>query len=292
MNAPNGVLLSHRLRGFDRNDATLAGLKNALARNVAHIEFDVRLTADGKFLVLHDPFATACDGGRLAIGHHTCDEIRRQAAQPDLALLDDMLATVCGSTNDPGVIVYIDIKDAGGEETLLQLVNRLDLSHRVVYVSWIARSLFEIHRLDPAARLCFSHWTFFRFPFLFRLSSVAAIAACRIAKVMPVSNLSTFLLFPEPDSDPNGEMPETLWRGYNHAHLLRRGVSGAMARALRDSGGMICIPTQCASRRLVETMHAQGIEVAVFAATTPDETAAIRTNIGPDIVFCDDAEQF
>jgi glycerophosphoryl diester phosphodiesterase len=46
--------LSHRLRGFDKNEQTLKSIKKATACDIPYLEIDIRISKDGIFYVYHD----------------------------------------------------------------------------------------------------------------------------------------------------------------------------------------------------------------------------------------------
>ena len=72
-------LIGHRGAAGHAPENTLAGLRRAAALGVAWVEVDIRLTADGRLVLLHDPRLDRTTDGRGPV-------IRRRAA--DLAGLD------------------------------------------------------------------------------------------------------------------------------------------------------------------------------------------------------------
>jgi len=53
--------------------------------------------------------------------------------------------------------IFVDIKDFGGEKTILKELKDRNLLPHTVIVSWLPEVLFEINRLEPTLPLCFSH---------------------------------------------------------------------------------------------------------------------------------------
>jgi glycerophosphoryl diester phosphodiesterase len=293
-------LLTHRLRGFDKNESTVAGLRQALDRGARHIEFDIRTTRDGKQIVNHDPFVKSTSGGLLSIDRLTLDEIRLQTKGSGIASLEEMLSEVRDSNTGRAARIYIDIKDFGQERAVVEMVESLGLMERVTFVSWIARSVFEVHRLRPHASLCFSHWTFFRYPLLYRPVKwlwqyglrwlVGSMAIWRRSETC--RRLASLSLLFDADCEPQCETPDQAGIGRNVGHLLPGVVQGRMAQILGQTGGMVCIPLWCADRELVNRLHAVNVKVAVYSVTSKRQTETIVTRADPDIIFCDDASQF
>lgn len=289
-------LLSHRLRGFDRHESTVAGLKAALAREVRHVEFDVRLTKDGRFLTFHDPFVLDDHGGYHNIGELTIEEIRTRCHIDHAPFLDEMLECFRKNAKDTATI-HVDIKAGGVERCLVDLIRRYDLVDRAVIVSWIPSVLEKVAAIEPGFRLCYSHITFARFTPLYSiaawvLSQKTVNAAGRFTRSFaPYTGrlIESLRIYWDSDGIP-WDAHENDLTGFNHGHLVPYLVGGKMLQLLERTRGMVCIPTVCATKGLVEDYHRRGISVAVFPVRTREELRVAVGRVHPDVLYVDNAD--
>ncbi|HKW54244.1 MAG TPA: glycerophosphodiester phosphodiesterase family protein, partial [Stellaceae bacterium] len=82
-------IIGHRGAALTAPENTLAGFCMAAALNVEWVEFDVRLTSDGRCILLHDDTLDRTTNGRGPVSRLTFDEVRRLDAgswfSPDFA---------------------------------------------------------------------------------------------------------------------------------------------------------------------------------------------------------------
>ncbi|OWK38578.1 glycerophosphodiester phosphodiesterase family protein [Fimbriiglobus ruber] len=133
---------------------TLASIEKAAAWAADYIEIDIRPTADGKYMLLHDSTLDRTTGGRGPIRKATFDEVEKLSAgawfgRPFASLrvptLSDGL-TAMGKQSH----VYLDAKDITPAD-LLDAMRKHDLVERsVVYQS--ARYLERLKALEPKVR--------------------------------------------------------------------------------------------------------------------------------------------
>ncbi len=71
------VVIGHRGAAAHAPENTLASIRSAAALGVSWVEFDVKLTADGRCIVFHDDALDRTTDGRGAVSAATHDEINR-----------------------------------------------------------------------------------------------------------------------------------------------------------------------------------------------------------------------
>ncbi len=185
-------IISHRCRGFGERENSLAAFKRALASDVDGIEIDYRITKDRKLVVHHD----ASYRDALGWKHVIKDEPLLTALDNDRMSLDTALALF--AKHGRGKFLDVDIKAHGEERQLVLLVKKHGLERQIVVVSWIGKSLEDVHRLAPEVRLSLSFapkvWTShhngeprgpaIRLPFLIRTERVplATVNLCPLTK--------------------------------------------------------------------------------------------------------------
>ncbi len=140
-------------RGGPRHgpENTLAAFRHAVALGVHQIEFDVRRTADGEIVVIHDASVDRTTNGRGKVGEQRFEELRRLEAGPGepIPTLRETLAVL---PND----VWINIQIKRGEPIAAEVARRVVEADRVHQVflacgNEAGRTAREVH---PALRIC------------------------------------------------------------------------------------------------------------------------------------------
>jgi glycerophosphoryl diester phosphodiesterase len=126
------ILLGHRGAPHVAPENTPASFRRALEMGAAGFEFDVRRSADGRLVVIHD-----ARHGRLRVARAT-------AAQLDLPLLEDVLKEFSTAWLD------IELKIKGIEGPVLALVHRHLRPDRYVVTSFRGKVVREVKRLSPS----------------------------------------------------------------------------------------------------------------------------------------------
>ncbi len=110
------TFLSHRGESDDAPENTIAAFKLAMARDSDGIELDVRLTADGQPVCVHDETLKRVAGVDLTVASSTLSELRQHHPVPLLSEALDCLA--------PGKHMQIELK--GKPNLIMPLKNVLD----------------------------------------------------------------------------------------------------------------------------------------------------------------------
>lgn len=119
------LVSAHRGGAADEPTAqnTMAAFEAAIAAGCDYVEFDVRLTADGRPVVFHDDELPG-DTGFRSIARHRSDEL----ADAGLVDLDRVVALIRGRVN-----AHVDLKVPGDEIALVaRLVGELGAEHVVI----------------------------------------------------------------------------------------------------------------------------------------------------------------
>ena len=141
--SPHPLLLGHRgaraLKSIPEN--TLASFDQALADGCDGFEFDVRLSADGKPVVCHDPQV-----GGVEIARASAEQL---AVLPQLP---DVLARY-----QERAFLDIELKVTGLEHALLQSLRSHPPQRGYVVSSFLPEVLIDLHKVDdhlPLGLLC------------------------------------------------------------------------------------------------------------------------------------------
>jgi len=101
---------------------TLAAYEAAIDAGCDFVEFDVRLTADGRAVLFHDDDLEGEDG-RRSISRHSFDEI-----SGDLVELDAVLELIAGRIG-----AHVDLKVRGAEvELVSRIIDRLGIGNVII----------------------------------------------------------------------------------------------------------------------------------------------------------------
>jgi len=124
-----GALDGVRLEGLEN---TLESFRAAQELGVAHLETDVRLTADGEIICFHDPILDRITDRTGAVERLSWEEIRQAKVRGrvPVARLADVVDLL------PQARFNIDVKDAAAAQPLAALIEEKNLQDRVLVASF------------------------------------------------------------------------------------------------------------------------------------------------------------
>lgn len=142
---------------------TLTAFAAACRYDIAGIELDIQLTADGELVVIHDEKVDRTTNGTGMVKDFTLAELQKlEIAAPDgqvehiptMAAVFDLLAPVC---RERGLYINIELKNSivpypGMEEKILSLVAEKGLAPYIIYSSFNPDSIVRIKQLDPTVQ--------------------------------------------------------------------------------------------------------------------------------------------
>lgn len=143
------VAMAHRGGWVTPADAarenTMHAFQAAADLGYRYIETDVRTTADGKVVVMHDAELDRVTDATGAVSARTAAELSRVrvAGVDPIPLLADVLEAL------PGIAFNIDVKDDRSVEPLAALLQRQDVAGRVCVSSFSGTRLRAFRRLAP-----------------------------------------------------------------------------------------------------------------------------------------------
>lgn len=145
------LVVAHRGASVEAPENTLAAYRAAAAHGAAAAECDVRLSADGAVVVIHDPTLDRTTNGRGPVATRTLAELRALDAgawkSPSFAgeripELTEVLAVV-----PPHMTLFIDLKD--GAELEERVARAVGTRTGVVVIAFDPERLVRIARLLP-----------------------------------------------------------------------------------------------------------------------------------------------
>jgi glycerophosphoryl diester phosphodiesterase len=149
-------LVSHRGAAGLAPENTIAAIQAALAHPVATIEIDVRRTADGAIVLMHDRAIRRTVGGAGRVDRldlETLQDAARARGRAPIPTLDEALAAVKGS----GAFLMIEVKEParapGIAEQVVAAIERATMAEQVVVASTDLDWLHGLHGLAPDLKL-------------------------------------------------------------------------------------------------------------------------------------------
>ncbi len=143
--------MAHRGASIEQPENTIAAFEAAIDAGADAVEFDVRMTADGYPVVLHDPDVSRTTDGTGIVSGMTMDEIRKlgvPALEEALKCLSGRAGADIEIKNSPDEPGYSPDAEPGVEVTLATL-DELAFSGSVIVSSFNPRSIAHSRALRP-----------------------------------------------------------------------------------------------------------------------------------------------
>ncbi len=266
---PINRLISHRFRGFARQENTVEGLQAALSAGVQNLEFDIRVARCGTPMIYHDEYALDGTGNIRYICEVMARDFGSVGGRFSTMPSAEALLAAAGVHANKTARLLIDIKDVGFEVEIHALVVLAGLGHRVTYVSWLAQALYQIHDIAPDAPLCLSHWCKPPHRLIREIHTVFEALDGTIAKTAP-----------------------QYFHGERGGHYVKGGLRGQLRDMLIKTSGSVCVPRDMVSAELVSDYQADGIAVSVFSYTDWPSIMSADEKMQIDLYFIDNKSVF
>jgi glycerophosphoryl diester phosphodiesterase len=145
------MVVAHRGASVEQPENTIAAFEAAIDIGADAVEFDVRMTADGHAVVMHDPDVSRTTDATGLVSEMTLEEVRRLG----VPTLEEALRCLSGRAG-----VDIEIKNLPGEpdftpgrepavEATLAALDRLAFSGQVIVSSFNPASIAHSRALRP-----------------------------------------------------------------------------------------------------------------------------------------------
>jgi len=158
--ASSSKIIAHRGGSFSAPENTLAAIYNAIEEGADYAEIDVRLTADGYAVLLHDKDLFRVAGVKNSLSDLTYEQIRTldvgswfapQFRDERIPLLSDVVAFSAGR-----IKLNIELKTNGAPhrlaERVVQILHEHDAVSECVVSSASIEALEHLRNLDPSIR--------------------------------------------------------------------------------------------------------------------------------------------
>lgn len=280
------ALVAHRGLSAGRPENTLAAYRQAIALGVDAIELDLRGTADGEVVVLHDATVDRTTNGTGNVSTLTLAQVRQldaggtfspRFAGERIPTYGEVLKLVAGT----GVKLLLDIKrgDTLDKARIVRLTEAHGAELDVIAGVRSLDDLRELRRLNPNIRTL---------AFVSSPAEIEAFAAAGADIIRLWSTTATVV--PAPGSGATAAAPETMapsaWI-YDELQTpacqdnLAQRRRAVLAGLRRDAGSRSC---------LVQRVHDLGLPVWVSAIADPYEDLDQLVQLGVNGVLTDHPE--
>jgi glycerophosphoryl diester phosphodiesterase len=145
------LVVAHRGASVEKPENTIEAFEAAIDLGADAVEFDVRMTADGHAVVMHDPDVSRTTDGQSLVSEMTLDEIRTlgvPTVEEALRCLSGRAAADIEIKNLPGEPGYTPEREAAVEATLAAL-DSVGFSGQVIVSSFNPASIAHSRALRP-----------------------------------------------------------------------------------------------------------------------------------------------
>ena len=142
------VVISHRGEHLHHPENTMPAFAEAVRVGADYIEVDVRTTADGKLVLMHDGSVTRTTDGQGDVAKMTFEEIRALDAGSKMGpefkgtkvpTFDEVLDYARGKIN-----IYVDVKQVAAQELVQHIHDHGMSDHVVIYSGRISKAVQDL----------------------------------------------------------------------------------------------------------------------------------------------------
>lgn len=142
--------IGHRGAAGHAPENTLAAIQKGIALGVNFVEIDVRRTADGGLVVLHDETVDRTTNGKGRVDRMCLQDIEKLDAGDGehIPTLAEVLKVAAGKTG-----LMLELKIRGAAQQTVEAVRGAGFSNSVIYASFLHDELQHVRTVDPEASL-------------------------------------------------------------------------------------------------------------------------------------------
>jgi glycerophosphoryl diester phosphodiesterase len=142
--------IGHRGAAGHAQENTLAAIQKGIAVGVDFVEIDVRRTADGVLVVLHDETVNRTTNGKGRVDRLSLQEVKKlnTGNGEHIPTLEEVLKMVAGKAG-----LMLELKVKGVAQQTVEAVREAGFTDPVIYASFLHDELKHVRTAHPAASL-------------------------------------------------------------------------------------------------------------------------------------------
>ena len=147
---PRVLRIGHRGAAGHAPENTLAAVRQGIELGVDFVEIDVRRTADGVLVALHDATVNRTTNGRGRVDALSLGEVRKLDAGNGerIPTVEEVLQMAGGRTG-----LMLELKVDGLAHLTVQAVQKVQLDTPVIYASFLHKELTHVRAVETEAAL-------------------------------------------------------------------------------------------------------------------------------------------
>jgi len=144
------IRVGHRGAAGHAPENTVAAIHAGIASGVDFVEIDLRRTADGALVALHDATVNRTTNGRGRVNRLSLQEIKRLDAGKGTRIptIEEALEAAAGQTG-----LMVELKVRGIARQTVEAVRQAGFQNPVIYASFLHDELTQVRAADPDASL-------------------------------------------------------------------------------------------------------------------------------------------
>jgi len=144
------VRIGHRGAAGHAPENTLAAIQKGIALGVDFVELDVRRTADGGLVILHDATVNRTTDGKGRVDRLSLRDIEKLDAGngEHVPTLEEVLKIAVGKAG-----LMLELKAEGVAQQTVESVREAGFKNSVIYASFLHNELKHVRTIDPEASL-------------------------------------------------------------------------------------------------------------------------------------------
>jgi glycerophosphoryl diester phosphodiesterase len=142
--------IGHRGAAGHAPENTVAAIRKGIALGVDFVEIDVRRTADGVLVVLHDETVNRTTNGKGRVDRLSLQEVKKFNAGngEHIPTLEEVLKVATGVAG-----LMLELKVKGVAQQSVEVVREAGFRDPVIYASFLHDELNHVRTVDPGASL-------------------------------------------------------------------------------------------------------------------------------------------
>ena len=142
--------IGHRGAAGHGPENTLAAIQKGIALGVDFVEIDLRRTADGVLVVLHDETVNRTTNGKGRVDHLSLQEVKKFNAgnSEHIPTLKEVLKVAAGEAG-----LMLELKVKGMAQQTVEVVREAGFRDPVIYASFLHDELQHVRTVEPEASL-------------------------------------------------------------------------------------------------------------------------------------------
>jgi len=148
------LYIGHRGTRTDIDENTIPAFKKAIEFGSNYIEFDVRKTKDGEFVILHDTTLDRTTSGSGLLKDYNLEEIRKLTTLNNNFSIPHLVKVLLDLRGK--VQFIIELKDDGLRKIIPKLIQKYSLLEKCIFSGRLLRDLRSIKKQYPQISTCYN----------------------------------------------------------------------------------------------------------------------------------------